>query len=127
MEQTIGRTSEPRTITLARTSGSAAVTATGESTFTRADVGQPVTGTGIPAGTTVAAVASPTAATLSANATSAGTSTATLGGTQTAQSYGFIGWTPETEAEADSYTLAGINAALPQPSSEQRSRKRPTT
>jgi len=33
---------------------------------------------------------------------------------------------PETEAEADSYTIAGINAGLPQPEAAQRSRKKPT-
>jgi len=124
--ETIGRTSEVRTITLTRTSGSAAVTGSGDIKFTRADVGQPITGTGLPAGATIAAVASGTAATLSTPATSSGTSTAQLGGPQSAQAYGFIGWSPETEAEADSYTIAGINAGLPQPEAGQRSRKKPT-
>jgi len=35
----------------------------------------------------------------------AGTSTAQLGGPQSDQSYGFTGWSPETEAEADSYMI----------------------
>ena len=89
-------------------------------------LGQPITGTGLPAGSTIAAVASGTAATLSAPASSSGTSTAQLGGPQSAQAYGFHGWSPETEAEADSYTIAGINAGLPQPEAGQRSRKKPT-
>jgi len=61
------------------TSGSAAVTSVTAS-FTADDVGKPISGTGIPAATTILSVQSATAATLSANASASGTSiTFTLG------------------------------------------------
>lgn len=110
-----GRTTEPRTVTVTRTSGSTAVTATG-STFNRADVGQPITGTGIPAGATLTAVTSPTAATLSNAATSSGSGTVTLGGGVSAdQTYGFRGTSPETETEADAYSVTAVNAGVVPP------------
>jgi hypothetical protein len=54
------------------TSGSATYTSA-TAAFSGADVGRPVTGINIPAGTTIVAVASPTSITLSANATATGT------------------------------------------------------
>lgn len=55
------------------TNGSAAITsATAAWVFD--DIGKPITGTGIPAGTTILSVQSATAATMSANATASGTS-----------------------------------------------------
>lgn len=81
-------------------------------TFNEEDAGRTITGTGIPAGATLATVVSDTAGRLSVAATAAGTITATLGGTpaDTAQRYGFIGWSPETDAESETYTLAAVNA-----------------
>ncbi len=56
-----------------------------------------------------------TAATLSAAATAAGTVTATLGA-QSPQVTGYgIGWSPETDAEADSYSVAAVNAGVVPP------------
>jgi hypothetical protein len=56
-----GRTTEGRTVaSLTKTSGSAAVTGPA-GTFSSEDVGRSVTGTGIAANTTIAAVASGTA------------------------------------------------------------------
>lgn len=55
------------------TSGSAAITSATAS-FNASDIGNPISGTGIPTGTTISAVTSATAATLSANATASGTS-----------------------------------------------------
>ncbi|MDP8975739.1 MAG: hypothetical protein M3N28_05100 [Actinomycetota bacterium] len=49
---------------------------------------------------------SDTAATLSAAASAAGTVTATLG-PATGEAYGFIGWSPESDAESESYTIPG--------------------
>jgi hypothetical protein len=69
--------SSPRTATISTTSGSATITAAG-ATFTYLDVGQSITGTGIPVGATVTAVASGTSATISANATVTGSPTATI-------------------------------------------------
>jgi len=68
----------PETIT-ATLSSSTAVTIT-SGTITAAYVGEPVTGTGIPAGTTVAAVGSTTTFTLSASATVSASETLTVSG-----------------------------------------------
>lgn len=109
-----GRTTEPRTVSsLTKTSGSAAVTAAA-GTFSSEDVGRTVTGTGIPAGTTVLSVASGTAATLSANASASNTAAATLG-PATAASAGYVGWSPETAAEAATYSVAANNAGTATP------------
>lgn len=112
-----GRTSEGRTIAgVSTTLGSAAITAPANS-FNEEDAGRPISGTGIPAGATIASVTSGTAATLSANATATGTITATVGGTagDNGQRYGFIGWSPETDAESEAYTLAAVNAGTVPP------------
>lgn len=69
------------------TSGSAAITSA-TALFNASDVGNPISGTGITAGTTILSVASATAATLSANATATGTGvTFTLGLALAAASY----------------------------------------
>lgn len=105
-----GRTTEPRSVTVTTTSSSAAVTAAA-GTFNPGDVGAAITaGAGIPAGTTIAAVASDTAATLSANATASGSRSATV--TPAKGAYGFVGWSPESGAEAAAYTLAANNAGV---------------
>ena len=57
-----GRTSEPRSVTVTTTNASAALTGAA-GTFSTSDVGRPITATGIPAGATLSAVASSTAAT----------------------------------------------------------------
>jgi hypothetical protein len=54
------------------TSGSASITSS-TAAFSGDDIGKPISGTGIPTGSTIIAVASGTAATLSANATATGT------------------------------------------------------
>jgi hypothetical protein len=69
------------------TSGSAAITSS-TALFNASDIGNPISGTGIPTGTTIASVTSATAATLSANATASGTGvTFTLGVALAAASY----------------------------------------
>lgn len=69
------------------TSGSAAITSASAS-FNASDIGNPISGTGIPAATTILSVQSATAATLSANATASGTSISfTLGIALAAASY----------------------------------------
>lgn len=112
MAQVPGRTTEPRTVTVGRTSASAALTGAA-GTFQSGDVGRTITGTGIPAAATITAVASATAATLSANATTTTTGPVTLGASSGV--YGFTGWSPESDAEAASYTVAANNAAVVAP------------
>jgi hypothetical protein len=69
------------------TSGSAAITSA-SAAFNASDIGNPISGTGIPAATTILSVQSATAATLSANATASGTSISfTLGIALAAASY----------------------------------------
>lgn len=111
-----GRSSEPRSFAVTKTSGSAAVTAAAGS-FNEEDAGRPITGTGIAASTTVLSVQSDTAATLSANATATNAVSATVGVSVDAggQTYGFAGWSPETDAESESYTLAANNAGTVAP------------
>lgn len=113
-----GRTAEPRTVTVTLTNASTAVTGLA-GTFSKRDAGRSITGTGVPAGATLSAVASDTAATLSAAATATGSRTVTIGAPATtvadAQAYGFLGWSPETDAEADSYSVAANNAAVVPP------------
>ena len=107
-----GRSSENRTVTVTTTNTSAAVTGP-SGTFNEEDAGRPIAGTGIPAGATLASVTSDTAATLSANATADGSVSATLGATK--GGYGFTGWSPETDAESETYTLAAVNAGATPP------------
>lgn len=108
-----GRTTESRTASVTKTSGSPGITAAA-GTFSSEDVGRTITGTGIPAGATITAVASGTAATLSANASSSGAVTATLGAAAPT-STGYTGWSPETPAEAATYTVAANIAGTATP------------
>lgn len=105
MSAVAGRTTDPRTVTINTTTGQATVTAAA-GTFQRSDAGRKITGTGIPAAATVLSVQSATAATLSANATATGSPSVVLG-LGNPQSLGFQGFSPESEVEADSYTIAG--------------------
>jgi hypothetical protein len=110
---TPGRTNEGRTATVTTTLSSTAITAPA-GTFHEEDAGRTITGTGIPAGATLASVQSDAAATLSAAATAAGTVTAALGRAP-ASAYGFAGWSPETDAESETYTVAAANAGTVTP------------
>jgi len=110
----VGRTTEARTIAaLTKTSAAATVTAAAGS-FNEEDAGRAITGTGIPAATTVLSVESDTAATLSANASASNSAAATLGALA-GESYGFVGWSPETDAESETYTVAANNAGTATP------------
>jgi hypothetical protein len=110
-----GRTPEARTVpSVGTTNASAAITGPSGSFNAPEDVGRTITGTGIPANTTITAVASSTAATMSANATATGTITATLGAGNSA-SYGFFGWSPETDLEADTYSVTAKNGGATSP------------
>lgn len=111
-----GRTTEPRSVTLTTTSGQAGVTAA-SGTFNAEDVNRVVTATGIPAGTTLSAVASDTAATLSANATASGSRSVVIGteGGLAPTNYGFRGWSPESETESQAYSVSANNAGTPVP------------
>jgi hypothetical protein len=107
-----GRASEPKSVTLTTTNASAAVTAA-SGTFNEEDAGVPVSGTGVPAGATLLTVTSDTAATLSAAATATGSRTVTFGAN--ASGYGFVGWSPETDAESETYTVAANIAGTATP------------
>jgi hypothetical protein len=107
-----GRTSEPRSVTLTTTNASAAVTAAA-GTFNEEDAGVPVSGTGVPAGATLLSVTSDTAATLSASATATGSRSVTFGANTAG--YGFVGWSPESDAESETYTVAANNAGTATP------------
>lgn len=113
-----GRTTEPRAVTVTKTSGGAAITAAA-GTFNEEDAGRAIAGTGIPAAATLSAVASDTAATLSANATASGAGSATIGSAASqvadAAAYGFRGWSPESDAESETYTVAANNAGTATP------------
>ncbi len=100
-----GRSNESRTATIGTTNASAAITGAA-GTFHEEDAGRAITGTGIPASTTILSVQSDTAATLSANANATGSPTATFAGAA-GTSYGFVGWSPETDAESETYSIAG--------------------
>lgn len=78
------------------------------------DAGRTIAGTGIPAGATVASVQSTAAARLSVAATAAGSPTVTLGRGAPA-SYGFEGWSPETDVESESYSVTATNAGTATP------------
>lgn len=109
-----GRTNEGRTVaSVGTTLSSTAITAPAGS-FHEEDAGRTISGTNIPAGATIASVTSDTAATLSAAATATGTVTATLG-RATPEAYGFAGWSPETDPESESYTVAANNAGTVPP------------
>lgn len=107
MPQVTGRTTEPRSVaSVGTTSASAALTAPAGS-FDQGDVGRTITGTGIPAGRTILSVtATGNGATMSGTASATGTITAALGA-GSPQASGFAGWSPETEAEAKTYSIAG--------------------
>jgi hypothetical protein len=113
-----GRTTEARSVTVTKTNTSTALTAAA-GTFSTRDAGRLITGTGIPAAATLSAVASDTAATLSAAATASGAGSAVIGSATTvvadALAYGFLGWSPETEAESLTYTVAAVNAGTATP------------
>lgn len=114
-----GRTTDPRTVTLTTTNASAAVTAAA-GTFNEEDAGRAVSATGIPAGATLTAVASSTAATLSVNATATGSRSAVVGTAGSsvgsdALAHGFFGWSPESDTESESYSVAANNASVVPP------------
>jgi hypothetical protein len=114
-----GRTTEGRTVTLTTTSAQATVTAAA-GTFNEEDAGRSISAaSGIPASTTILSVQSDTGATMSANASASGARSATIGAADTAmasgQRYGFIGWSPETDTESESYSLAANNAGTVAP------------
>lgn len=105
-------------MTVTKTNASTAVTGAA-GTFNEEDAGRPIAGAGIPAGATLASVTSDTAAVLSAAATASGAGAATIGsaatGLQAGVSYGFVGWSPESDAESESYTVAANNAGTVTP------------
>lgn len=104
-----GRTPAGRTISVGTTNADPTLTSAG-SLFQEEDDGKTVTGTGIPADTVIDSVTSAAAAEMDANATATATVTATLGEGDPS-TYGFDGWTPETDAEAESYAFPSASPA----------------
>lgn len=112
MSTVTGRSTEARTVAGVGTTNSSTALTGAAGTFNKGDVGRPVSGTGIPAGATIASVASGTSAALSANATATGTISLTFGRNGTTDSgYGYFGWSPETDAESAVYTVTGSQAS----------------
>lgn len=109
----VGRSNEARTATVTTTSASANITGAA-GTFHEEDAGRAISGTGIPASTTISSVTSDTAVVMSANASASGSPTATLG-VAAGSSYGFTGWSPETDAESETYSVAAVNAGATTP------------
>lgn len=107
-----GRTDEARSVaSVVTTNASAAITFPADA-IVEEDAGRAITGTGIPANATIATVSSTTAGTLSAVATASGTVTVALAGKG---DYGFAGWSPETDPESESYSVAARNAGATGP------------
>lgn len=109
MPITVGSASYVRTAASVGTTVSSAALTGPANTFHARDVGAPISGTGIPAGATITAVASGTAATMSVNATATGTITATIG-PRKESSTGFLGWKPEADTRSGDYTFASAVA-----------------
>lgn len=108
MPSSPGRTTDPRTVASVVTTNTQPGITFPSGAITAIDVGRPITGTGIQAGSTILSVQSATAATLSANASASGTITATVGANaNTPAGYGFTGWSPETAAEALTQSIPG--------------------
>ena len=105
-----GRSPEARPVASVGTTDTQPTITGPAGSFREEDAGRPITGTGIPAATTVLSVQSDTAATMSANATATGSITATLGG-NAAAAYGFDGWSPETDAESEVYAMGAAGGA----------------
>jgi hypothetical protein len=109
---------EPRTVTVTKTINSSTITGAA-GTFGAKDVGRPITGTGIAAAVTLTVVASDTAATLSTAATATGADSAVIGSATNifadSLGNGYLGWSPETEAESVTYTVAAFNAGAVTP------------
>lgn len=105
-------------MTVTTTNASTAVTGAA-GTFNEEDAGRIISATGITAGTALATITSDTAAVLSANATATGSRSATIGAATTTQNdalaYGFLGWSPESDAESESYSVAANNAGTATP------------
>ena len=109
---------QSRVVTVTKTNSSSTITGVA-GTFSTKDVGRPIVGTGIPAAAILTVVASDTAATLSAAATASSTDPAVIGSAATyvadSLAYGFVGWSPETELESLTYTVAAFNAGAVPP------------
>lgn len=124
----VGRGTSARAVTVGTTNASAALTAPAGTFDTVNDVGRAITGAGIPAGTTLTAVASAVAATMSANATATNAAVAAMLGERdtsarrltSEQNFGFRGWSPETATEATAYQctapLGGAGPGTNEPS-----------
>ena len=109
----VGRTTERRNVASVGTTATTTALTGPAGSFNEEDAGRGITGVGIPAGATLAAAgaSSGAAATLSVAATATGTITAAVGSASGGGAeYGFSGWSPETDAESESYSVAANNA-----------------
>ncbi len=99
-----------RTVTDGVTTNTSTTITSSTAAFVAADIGKPIAGTGIPAGATIAAVASATSATLSAAATATGTGVTFTFGKALASASFSSGQTPFTFAHgAATIASAGVN------------------
>ena len=108
MPSSPGRTTDPRSVASVGTTNTSTALTWPSGAITAIDVGRPISGTGIPAGATIATVTNATSGTLSAAATATGSITATIGANaNTPTGVGFTGWSPETAAEALTQSIPG--------------------
>lgn len=109
-----GRSTDGRQVTLTTTQGSTTATAPA-ATFSADDLGRQVLAYLLlpKTLTTVVAVVSDTTITLSQAASSTGTMNNAALGVEPGTNCGFTGWIPETVAEADQYTVAGVLSGTP--------------
>lgn len=114
MPHSTGHGTEGRTIASVGTTNTSTALTGPANSFNSGDVGAAVSGTGVPAGATIASVTSGTAAVLSAAATATGTITLTVG-PQSASSAGFTGWHADTAAQESAETVAAENAGTTDP------------
>ena len=110
----VGRSNEARTQVIGITNTSAAITGAA-GTFREEDAGRGISGTGIPVAATILSVTSDTAATLSANATATNASLTASFAVATGAAYGFVGWSPETDAESETYSVVAVGAGSTPP------------
>ena len=109
---------QSRVVTVTKSNSSSTIAAPA-GTFSSKDVGRPIVGTNIPAAAILTTVTNDMSAALSAAATGSSTDSAVIGSAATyladSLAYGFVGWSPETEAESLTYTVAAFNAGLTAP------------
>lgn len=109
----MGRTTESYTVAGCGTTNADPTVTAPAGTFSEEDLFRPISGTNIPASSYIGVVTSDTSIELSSSATvntpvnatgTSGAVTVTIGAGDPAR-LGFIGWSPETDAESETYKI----------------------